>query len=382
MQVDITRLRKLVAIRGLVTNGVSQVPAGRGMEGRILCCPACRRLLPCCPLRARCFGSTAGPDETASPNLSSPPACIARQLRSRVWPLLMGVDGPGPPGEAARYAVLARSTHKDSHVVECDMARSLWSYTEGGARAAFWWPAHPKKQHKRCAEGHSTIWPARRPGSPGTGSTAAPFPQSITQRRGPANLPPPPPCPQPYPTPPHPTPHHTHKNTHTHTHVATPPKQSTNHPPASPAGWAEEEREARRAALRRVLDATVAGNSGGVHYYQGLHDIAAVLLFVCGERAAHRLLRALAASHLRDCTRPDLAAATESLRLLYPILQQVGSGGPLGRGLRASELHGCAAPAMPRRAARKAAGLARGVCGVGLCAPVLGQARPVVMRTG
>lgn len=157
--VDITRLRKLVAIRGLVTNG----------------------------------------------------------LRSRVWPLLLGANGPAPRGEAARYAVLARTMHKDSHVVECDMARSLWSYTEG---------------------------------------------------------------------------------------------------------WTDAEREAQRAALRRVLDAAVAGNAGGVHYYQGLHDIAAVLLFVCGELPAHRLLRALAACHLRDCTRPDLAAATETLRLLYPILQQ------------------------------------------------------------
>ncbi len=90
------------------------------------------------------------------------------------------------------------------------------------------------------------------------------------------------------------------------------------------AGWGEEEREHKRAALRRVLDAAVAGNTDGLFYYQGLHDIAAVLLFVCGELPAYRLLRDLAAGHLRDCTRPDLAAATETLRLLYPILQQVG----------------------------------------------------------
>lgn len=56
----------------------------------------------------------------------------------------------------------------------------------------------------------------------------------------------------------------------------------------------------------------------------GLHDIAAVLLFVLGsELAAYRTLRALASTHLRDCTRPDLAAATETLSLLYPILEQV-----------------------------------------------------------
>ena len=107
--------------------------------------------------------------------------------------------------------------------------------------------------------------------------------------------------------------------------------RSPTRPPARPppprccAGWEEGEREAKRAALRRVVDAAVAGNAAGLHYYQGLHDIAAVLLFVCGgdERAAHRLLAALAAGQLRDCTRADLAAATETLRLLYPILEQV-----------------------------------------------------------
>ena len=56
----------------------------------------------------------------------------------------------------------------------------------------------------------------------------------------------------------------------------------------------------------------------------GLHDIAAVLLFVLGsELSAYRLLRALASTQLRDCTRPNLGAATETLRLLYPILEQV-----------------------------------------------------------
>ena len=68
----------------------------------------------------------------------------------------------------------------------------------------------------------------------------------------------------------------------------------------------------------------MGGNAGGIHYYQGLHDVAAVLLFVCrAELPAYRLLRALVGGHLRDCTRADLGAATETLRLLYPILEQV-----------------------------------------------------------
>lgn len=106
-----------------------------------------------------------------------------------------------------------------------------------------------------------------------------------------------------------------------------PPSLAHPAPPPLLAGWSEPDREAKRAALRRVLDAAVAGNARGVHYYQGLHDVAAVLLFVCGgERPAYRLLRALVGGHLRDCTRPDLAAATETLRLLYPILDEVRSG--------------------------------------------------------
>lgn len=62
------------------------------------------------------------------------------------------------------------------------------------------------------------------------------------------------------------------------------------------------------------------------HLLQGLHDIAAVLLFVCGERLAFRMLAALATCNLRDCTRRDLAAATEMLRLLYAILEACDPG--------------------------------------------------------
>lgn len=174
------------------------------------------------------------------------------------------------------------------------MARSLWSYTEGGGpRRAF--------QGRACRHLQPLARPPPRRLS-GALAAAGRSPHSTKHRRGPPRR----------PAPPHPNP-----NPHPQSH---PPRASCA------AGWAEDERAARRAALRRVLDATVAGNAGGLHYYQGLHDIAAVLLFVCGERAAHRLLRALGACHLRDCTRPDLAAATESLRLLYPILQQVEAG--------------------------------------------------------
>lgn len=58
-----------------------------------------------------------------------------------------------------------------------------------------------------------------------------------------------------------------------------------------------------RVRLKNLLNAVVCSCPGDVYYYQGLHDIASVLLFVVGERPALPLLRRLAICHLRDCTR-------------------------------------------------------------------------------
>ena len=120
-------------------------------------------------------------------------------------------------------------------------------------------------------------------------------------------------------------------------------------------GWGEEAREGVRAGLRRVLNAAVAAGGGGdgqtiaaasnpppawspassssppspppapppppVHYYQGLHDVASVLLLVTGsEPAAFRLLTRLTVGPLRDCTRPTLAPALATVRLLPALL--------------------------------------------------------------
>ena len=67
--------------------------------------------------------------------------------------------------------------------------------------------------------------------------------------------------------------------------------------------WTEERRDAKRKELKDLLTAAVCSYSGDVYYYQGLHDIASVLLFVVGEQSALRLLRRLVICHLRDCTR-------------------------------------------------------------------------------
>ena len=84
--------------------------------------------------------------------------------------------------------------------------------------------------------------------------------------------------------------------------------------------WTDEERDRERQALKRIVNATVEGNEEGIFYYQGLHDVASVLLFVCGEGAAHSMLARLAHCHLRDCTRSTIQPAISTLKLLYPIL--------------------------------------------------------------
>lgn len=196
-----------------------------------------------------------------------------------MWPLLLGVEAA--PHDPTAYAALHSGGHKDSHVVDCDMARSLWSFTQGGAGGLL--PSQ-RRQEEAVARAHS-----------------APSSTHVWKFMCPCVCTPP--CPR-----------------------SSDDKGRASPPPPS-AGWSEEAREERRGALRRVLNAAVGGNAAGVHYYQGLHDVAAVLLFTCDEAAAYRLLAHLAGCHLRDCTRPTLDAAVEMLSLLYPILKQVRGGG-------------------------------------------------------
>ena len=68
-------------------------------------------------------------------------------------------------------------------------------------------------------------------------------------------------------------------------------------------GWTNEARNDKREELRRVLTEAVTQEGEEVYYYQGLHDIAAVLLFVVGQESADDVLCALSTAHLRDFTR-------------------------------------------------------------------------------
>ncbi|GMH45047.1 hypothetical protein BSKO_13004 [Bryopsis sp. KO-2023] len=86
-------------------------------------------------------------------------------------------------------------------------------------------------------------------------------------------------------------------------------------------GLSDKSKEEKRAALRRLLNAVVNYHDGDVHYYQGLHDIGAVLILTVGERLAFPLICKIATCQLRDCTRVNLDAVTELLRLIHPIVE-------------------------------------------------------------
>ncbi len=46
-----------------------------------------------------------------------------------MWPVLLGVDAQEFDEQA--YKIWQDQPHRDSNVVNCDVERSLWSYTEG-----------------------------------------------------------------------------------------------------------------------------------------------------------------------------------------------------------------------------------------------------------
>lgn len=85
--------------------------------------------------------------------------------------------------------------------------------------------------------------------------------------------------------------------------------------------WSDDRRDAKRQQLQRLLNATIANRAGVAYYYQGLHDVASVLLLVGGEAFAYHLLCHLTSCQLRDCTRPTLDAVMEQLPLVMDILQ-------------------------------------------------------------
>eukprot|EP01051_Picozoa_sp_SAG22_P013049 SAG22_NODE_1419_length_4466_cov_5.588963_4_plen_558_part_00 len=77
-----------------------------------------------------------------------------------------------------------------------------------------------------------------------------------------------------------------------------------------------------RAALFRMMQAVLL-RDGALHYYQGFHDVASVLLLTCGPAAGTRLLQALAASPLAFAVTADMAATSNMMQLLPPLVREV-----------------------------------------------------------
>ena len=98
-------------------------------------------------------------------------------------------------------------------------------------------------------------------------------------------------------------------------------------------GWSEKVRNKRRRALARVVNATFDESQ---HYYQGFHDVSAVVLDVAGfdpsgERRALAICRALARRRLSDACRKDFGDVSTSLKLLPALVHALD--GELGQML-------------------------------------------------
>ena len=85
----------------------------------------------------------------------------------------------------------------------------------------------------------------------------------------------------------------------------------------------DEELAERRRQLTWILDSCCEEHVDDVYYYQGLHDIAGVLLLVVEDaKLAKRLLTRLCLHHLRDCTRPALDDVLDALQLVPALLRR------------------------------------------------------------
>ncbi|BFZ56247.1 hypothetical protein PYCC9005_003291 [Savitreella phatthalungensis] len=81
--------------------------------------------------------------------------------------------------------------------------------------------------------------------------------------------------------------------------------------------------------MKRSLELVIVGTLRTLqwsHYYQGLHDIAQVLLLVAGEKLAMRMLRRLAMTHLRDFMLAKLSPTTSLLLLVLDQIRVIDPG--------------------------------------------------------
>ena len=87
--------------------------------------------------------------------------------------------------------------------------------------------------------------------------------------------------------------------------------------------WKAKHRAARRAQLARLIH-SVFSLHPQLHYIQGYHDIASVLLLVLDDEAlAFACLERLSLMHIKDSLQPTLSTVISSLSLVFPLLRLV-----------------------------------------------------------
>eukprot|EP01126_Amoeba_proteus_P032849 TRINITY_DN3206_c0_g2_i5.p1 TRINITY_DN3206_c0_g2~~TRINITY_DN3206_c0_g2_i5.p1 ORF type:complete len:383 (+),score=76.74 TRINITY_DN3206_c0_g2_i5:113-1261(+) len=85
----------------------------------------------------------------------------------------------------------------------------------------------------------------------------------------------------------------------------------------------DNERMKKRTELSNIINAVLAENPD-LHYFQGYHDIASVLLLVCGPRCAYVLLRKISLFFIRDHMNDKMMeGTTDILNNLQPLLTLV-----------------------------------------------------------
>lgn len=81
----------------------------------------------------------------------------------------------------------------------------------------------------------------------------------------------------------------------------------------------------KKDQMSSIVNAVLAAHPEELHYYQGYHDIASVLVLVLDQEwLAFSVLEHLSLHHIKDYLRPTLASVIERLSLLYPLLKRAG----------------------------------------------------------
>ena len=88
--------------------------------------------------------------------------------------------------------------------------------------------------------------------------------------------------------------------------------------PLSPVSQTTNPSGPARAKLARLIQGVVGSHAGRSHYYQGLHDVAAILQTALAPTTdlTGAAIERLTLGHLRDCVQGGLGAVMDTLRLL------------------------------------------------------------------